>query len=68
MDVVILRLFFVYGKMQKSTMLMPRLLANMKDGKPLTYKVIMGILINPIHVSDAVSSVLAALDLKGSIK
>ena len=29
-------LFFVYGKKQKSTMLMPRLLANVKDGKPVT--------------------------------
>ena len=65
MDVVILRLFFAYGKMQKPTMLIPRLVANVKDGKPINLQGNNGILINPIHVSDVVSSVLAALDLKG---
>lgn len=65
MDVVILRLFFAYGKMQKPTMLIPRLVANVKDGKPINLQGNNGILINPIHVSDVVSSVIASLDLKG---
>ena len=65
MDVVILRLFFVYGKMQKPTMLMPRLVANVKNGNPINLCGNSGILLNPIHVLDAVSSVLAALELKG---
>ena len=65
MDVVILRLFFVYGKMQKPTMLMPRLVANVENSNPINLQGNNGILLNPIHVSDAVSSVLAALELKG---
>ena len=65
MDVVVLRLFFVYGKIQKPTMLMPRLVANVKNGNPINLQGNNGILLNPIHVSDAVSSVIAALELKG---
>ena len=65
MDVIILRFFFVYGKKQKSTMLMPRLLANIKNFKPVTLQGDKGIILNPVYVSDAVSAVLAALDLKG---
>jgi len=65
MDVVILRLFFVYGKIQKPTMLMPRLVTNVKNGNPINLQGNNGILLNPVHVSDAVSSVIAALELKG---
>lgn len=65
MDVVILRLFFVYGKMQKPNMLMPRLVANVKNGNPINLQGNNGISLNPVHVSDAVSSVIAALELKG---
>ncbi len=68
MDVVILRLFFVYGKMQRPTMLIPRLVANVKSSTPINLKGNNGISLNPIHVSDAVSSVLAALKLEGSHK
>jgi len=65
MDVVILRLFFVYGKMQKPTMLMPRLIANVKNGNSINLQANNGIFFNPIHVSDAVLSILSALELKG---
>ena len=66
MDIVILRLFFVYGKTQKSSMLIPRLITNVREKNPISLQGSNGILLNPIHVSDAVSSVLAALELKGS--
>ena len=68
MDVIILRLFFVYGKKQKADMLIPRLFANIKNGVPIKLQGSNGLLLNPIHVSDVVSSVLAVLDLKGSYK
>ena len=68
MDVIILRLFFVYGKKQKANMLIPRLFANIKKGVPIKLQGSNGLLLNPIHVSDVVSSVLAVLDLKGSYK
>ncbi len=68
MDIVILRLFFVYGKMQKSSMLIPRLITNVREKNPISLQGSNGIFMNPIHVSDAISSVLAALELKGSHK
>ena len=68
MDIIILRLFFVYGKMQKSSMLIPRLITNVRENNPISLQGSDGIFINPIHVSDAVSSVLAALELNGSHK
>ena len=68
MDIVILRLFFVYGKMQKSSMLIPRLITNVRENNLISLQGSNGIFMNPIHVSDSVSSVLAALKLKGSHK
>lgn len=65
MDLVILRMFFVYGKMQKSNMLIPRLVANIKNKNPINLQGNDGILLNPTHVSDAVSSILSALELNG---
>lgn len=65
MDIVILRFFFVYGKGQKRSMLIPRLVDNIQQGNPISLQGNEGIFLNPIHVSDAVSSVLAALELKG---
>jgi nucleoside-diphosphate-sugar epimerase len=65
MNIVILRFFFVYGKGQKRSMLIPRLADNIQEGNPISLQGNEGIFLNPIHVSDAVSSVLAALELKG---
>ena len=42
--------------------------ANIKNGVPIKLQGSNGLLLNPIHVSDVVSSVLAVLDLKGSYK
>jgi UDP-glucose 4-epimerase len=65
MNIVVLRFFFVYGKGQKRSMLIPRLIDNIRQGNPITLQGDVGISINPIHVSDAVASVMAALNLKG---
>ncbi len=65
-DIVHLRIFFVYGKGQRADMLVPRLVASVKEGKPITLQGEEGIRINPTHVSDAVAAIKAALQLKGS--
>lgn len=67
-DVVIGRLFFVYGKRQRKTMLIPRLIDNIRAGNPVSLQGEAGIRINPIHVSDAALALQKLLDLKGSHK
>lgn len=54
---VIMRLFFVYGPGQREDMLIPRLIANVKNGKPITLDGENGILINPIYVGDVVETI-----------
>ena len=53
-DVTLLRLFFMYGKGQKRSMLIPRLVDSIRDGKPVILTANDGIQINPVHVSDVV--------------
>ena len=65
-DVSILRLFFMYGKEQKRSMLIPRLVDNIKNGNPITLTKNGGIVINPIHVSDVVEVLSNVLTNKGS--
>ena len=63
-NVVLLRLFFVYGPDQKPDRLIPRLIQSVIDGKPIQLQGEDGIAINPIYVSDAVQSICKALELK----
>lgn len=65
-DVVVTRFFFVYGQKQNRTMLIPRLVDNIKGGKPISLNGTEGIKINPIHVSDAAKALAAILDTSGS--
>ncbi len=67
-DTVMLRFFFVYGREQRRTMLIPRLVDSVKMGKPITIQGKEGIKINPIHVDDAVNALIEVLNLKGSHK
>lgn len=66
--VAILRFFFVYGPRQGGSMLMPRLVRAVQHGRPITLQGQEGIRINPIHVSDAVRCIEAALGLRESEK
>lgn len=61
MQVVVLRPFFMYGAGQDRSMLIPRLVDNVREGRPIVLQGEEGIRINPIHVSDAASAVTAAL-------
>lgn len=65
-DVIILRLFFVYGKGQRRGMLLPRLVDRIRIGEPVTLAGEQGITIGLTHVSDAANAIKAALQLKGS--
>jgi len=68
MNVVILRLFFVYGSGQKKYMLIPRLIENVKQSKPIFLDNEEGIKISPTYVQDAAFAIYHSLGLKKSEK
>lgn len=68
LDIIQLRLFFVYGQGQEPDMLIPRLAGFVRSGKPITLQGSGGIRINPIHAGDAARAIRNAIDLKGSHK
>jgi len=59
-SVVALRYFFVYGDRQRRTMLMPRLVTNVREGNVITLQGADGMRINPVHVRDAAAAAIAA--------
>jgi UDP-glucose 4-epimerase len=66
---VALRPFFVYGLGQRPTMFIPRLVRNVLHGNPITVSPPDGLLVNPIHVTDAVRAFAHALtvDFSGAV-
>ena len=67
-DVSIIRFFFVYGASQKKSMLIPRLVENIRDGKPILLHGYEGIKINPVYVEDAAEALAKCMDLSKSHK
>lgn len=65
-DVTLLRLFFMYGKSQRRSMLIPRLVDNVRYGRPVKLTANGGIQINPIHVSDVVNVLEKLISTHGS--
>jgi len=61
MKIMVLRFFFIYGEGQNRTMLIPRLIDSIKEGRPISIQGESGLRLNPIHVSDACAAVMAAL-------
>lgn len=61
-----LRYFFIYGGGQRAHMLMPRLVAAVREGRAIALAGADGIRINPIHVDDAATLTLAAAALDRS--
>lgn len=64
-NVVNLRFFFIYGRGQHESMLIPRLVSSVSQGVPITLQGDSGLLLNPVHASDAARAVVAALGLEG---
>lgn len=65
MDVIILRPFFMYGARQRRSMLIPRLVDSVREGRPIMLQGEDGIRLNPVHVSDAVAVIESCLTLSG---
>jgi UDP-glucose 4-epimerase len=64
--VIILRFFFVYGRGQRRSMLVPRLVDAVKDGRPITLAGRDGLRLNPVHVDDAGRAIERAAVLDAS--
>lgn len=67
-DVIIARFFFVYGPRQKSSMLIPRLINNVRSKNPVQLQGKEGIKINPIYIDDVGEVLEKMMDLNGSHK
>jgi UDP-glucose 4-epimerase len=68
-DIVITRFFFVYGERQDKSMLIPRLIENIKNGNEISLQGNEGIKINPIYVTDASNALSQMIALsKGNYK
>jgi len=65
-NVVNLRFFFIYGRGQSESMLIPRLVHSVQNGLPITLQGNDGLSLNPVHASDASKAVIAALELEGT--
>ncbi|KOA21035.1 dTDP-glucose 4,6-dehydratase [Clostridium homopropionicum DSM 5847] len=68
MNIKTLRFFYVYGCNQKESMLIARLIYNIKNSIPIFISGDEGILINPIYAEDAAKAVLCAELLNKSEK
>lgn len=65
MHVVVLRFFFAYGRGQRRSMLLPRLVDSVRNGLPVVLTGPEGIRVNPIHADDAAAACRAALAVTG---
>lgn len=54
--VIIVRFFFVYGRGQRATMLIPRLVDCVRQGRPVRLDGRDGMRLNPLHVTDAAAA------------
>jgi UDP-glucose 4-epimerase len=63
---VILRPFFIYGPGQNRSMLIPRLIDSVREGRPISLQGDDGLLLNPVHAQDAAAATQAALRLRES--
>jgi UDP-glucose 4-epimerase len=65
-NVATLRFFFVYGAGQPAPMLLPRLVASVREGTAVFLQGDDGIRLNPVHVDDAVKAISRAMELPES--
>jgi nucleoside-diphosphate-sugar epimerase len=62
LQALVLRFFFIYGPGQNRGMLIPRLIDNVRAGRPVQLQGQEGIRINPVHVRDAAQAAIGAID------
>ena len=67
LDVVVLRPFFVYGPGQRTGMLIRRLAERVLADEPVTVSGEQGIVMNPVHASDAARAVLASVEAPNGV-
>jgi nucleoside-diphosphate-sugar epimerase len=65
LNVVVLRPFFMYGPGQHRDMLIPRLIASVRSGRPIAVRGASGTWLNPIYVDDAAAVLHGSLGLAG---
>jgi nucleoside-diphosphate-sugar epimerase len=65
-SLVVLRLFFVYGAGQDTSMLISRLIQAVRSGSPIQLQGRDGIRINPIYIQDCVRAIERAATIPGS--
>lgn len=61
----LIRPFFVYGPNQNRTMLIPRLVDNVRTGREIILVGDVGLKINPIHVTDAARAIAKLIHVSG---
>ena len=66
MKIMVLRFFFIYGGGQNRTMLIPRLIDNIRNEVSVTIQGEEGLRLNPVHVDDASAAVVASLSNENS--
>lgn len=66
LNVQLLRFFFVYGKKQNQSMLIPRLINKIKNGETIQLDGSNGLKINPVYVDDAVAAIMASINVEES--
>lgn len=64
--IAVLRPFFIYGPHQDRSMLMPRLIDSLANGGEIRLDAPDGMIFNPVHVIDAASVVVSAIEIKSS--
>ena len=63
-NVLVARFFFAYGPEQDQSMLIPRLIGNVRSGGPITLSGEQGLRLNPVHVEDAARALEACVRLR----
>ena len=63
-NVLVARFFFAYGPEQDQSMLIPRLIASVRNGAPITLSGEQGLRLNPVHVADAARVLEACVRLR----
>lgn len=66
LHVAVLRYFFIYGAGQKRSMLIPRLVDTIREGRTVTLQGEGGLRCNPVHAGDAARATVAAAALERS--